>query len=434
MVSIVLTLILSSIVPVRDIFPPDTIYFDADAPEKTILYPEGFVSKKGRLLTINGQRQWALEKGGTDSLTLQCNGEGDIRIPLNAVSVDKADLPADIQEYVLCIGESTTGIRSRDPYARRGKAENWVAMVAGQLPKGIRLVGDVAHGGWSTYTFLNWPCAAKLETHTPQSFFKPRTMWYALGLKSATGEDFTGSRDQLDLIVLTPFGFHPMDADKELWDLVKVLGRTDGYPGFSYDEEYNGSQRQLEMMRDWAEDLMDDPINEFYDRETAKSGHHAFNLDTYMKRCTHKSPTMAVINLGINDGDGANSHESSAECYRRLIDCFPNIPIAHFVNRWPGACYPELWEKEAITRQYDINGNTANLLRLQQLWRKEADSRPNLYELDVWHVQCGASQFEEKIAKDGRLDCSMNDVHPGYAGLKSTAHQVACWLIHVLSR
>lgn len=424
MALLTLITLLAMVVPAGEIFQPETIYYDSRNPGRTVLYPEGFMARRGEFTSIDGAREWAMDPSA-DSLSVCGN-----KLALHNVGVNPDAIPSDCAATVLCFGESTTEIRCKDPHNPRGKAMNWVEMAAQELPKGVRLVGNIGHGGWSTYTYLNWPCAAKLDPNTPPSFFKPRTMWYALGLKSATGQDFDGSREQLSMMVLTPFGFHPMDGDKQLWELVQLLGKRNGYPAFDCDEAYDGSKRQLDMLRDWADMLMDNPINEFYDRKTAAKGHHAFNLKAY----TRQKPTHAVINIGINDGDGANSLESSLECYRRLIDCFDGIVVAHFVNRWPGVCHIGSWDAEYIPRQYDVNGNTWNLLRLQKLWRQEAAARPDLYELDVWHVQSPVSQLEEKMAPDGRLDCSKNDVHTGYEGIKSTAHQVACWLIHILSK
>lgn len=416
-------LILNLMVSVQDLFLPGTIYYNATSPENTVLYAEGFMGRRGVFTSFDDAKCIPVYNG-LDSV--EVNGT---KVALELIPTNPESIKAGTQATVLCFGESTTEIKCRDPFNPLGKARNWVELASQELPKGIKLVGNIGHGGWSTYTYLNWPCAAKLDPNTPPSFFKPRAMWYALGLKSATGEDFTGSREQLSTIVLTPFGFHPMDGDKDLWELVQLLGKRNGYPEFECDEAYDGSQRQINLMREWADRLMDNPINEFYDRKTAAKGHHAFNLKAYMK---HK-PTHAIINIGINDGDGANSFESSLECYSRLIDCFDGVVVAHFVNRWPGVCYKSLWDNEYIPRQYDINGNTANLLRLQNLWREEARKRDNLYELDVWHIQNPVSQLQEKVEADGRLNCSINDVHTGYAGIKSAAHQVVCWLIHVLS-
>ena len=63
-----------------------------------------------------------------------------------------------------------------------------------------------------------------------------------------------------------------------------------------------------------------------------------------------------------------------------------------------------------------------------------ADARENRYILDVWHAQFPASQHEEKLLPDGRLDCSVNDVHLGYYGQLTAARQVQGWLYWLLRK
>lgn len=427
------------------IFMPSVIYGRSDCPERTVLYPEGFVGEDGTAFSFCGKRELALT-ADTDSVVL-CSGDNscaaeDIRVAaedncfsvaVQVVMTAPEDLPRKVRARVLCFGESTTAIRCTDPYNPASEGKNWVMLASEDLPEGIELTGNIGHGGWATYTYLNWPCAAKLDPNAPETFFKPETMWYALGLKSQTGEEYSGSLEQLSLMALTPFGKNLMDGAECLWKLVQRLGTVQGYPGFHYDEEYTGSAEQLALLNAWADDLKDRPLNEFYDRKTAEKGDHAFSLEAYLRRSRERRPTHVIVNIGINDGDGANSLESSRICFEKLMRCFGDIPVAHFVNRWPGVCDKTLWEGY-IPRQYCINGNTLNLLRLQKEWRETASKLGNVYELDVWHCQYPASQFEEKLTPDGRLDCSLNDVHTGYMGEVTTAWQAVCWLYHILSR
>lgn len=413
------------------IFPPSVIDGRTDCPGRTVIYPEGFVAERGSVLSISGAR----EAVAADTLcTVElCSGTSSASVPLHVVMTDPDALPHDVYARVLCFGESTTAMRCSNPYDPQENAKNWVMLAAEDLPPGVELTGNIGHGGWATYTYLNWPCAAKLDPHAPDTFFKPETMWYALGLKTVVGEDYTGSVEQLSLMAVTPFGKNAMDGSESLWKLVQKLGSADGYPAFPFEEDYVGSRKQNRHLRAWARELMDNPINEFYDRKTAKKGSHAFSLPAYLERTGEKCPTHVVINIGINDGDGANSMESSRICFEKLVRCFDGIPVAHFVNRWPGVCDKSLWEN-CIARQYDVNGNTHNLLRLQKVWREVAEQHGNVYELDVWHCQYPASQLGEKFTGDGELDCSLNDVHTGYMGEVSSAWQVVCWLYHLLSR
>lgn len=415
----------------QDFFAPVTLYGCRQDPGKTVLFPEGFATGSHPVLTIDGQREFPLSADCGEVRLTDPDGR-TTAIPVTYVLSDCPHPRKGERFNVLCFGESTTEIRCKDPRDPSSRPRNWVQMAQELLPRNVQLRGNIGHGGWATYTYLNWPCAAKIDPHAPRSFFKPETMWYALGLATETGESFTGSRDQLDRIILTPFGKNRMDGSKALWDLVRLLGKRDGYPAFGPEEEYDGSKRQLEALNAWAEELMDNPVNEFYDRKTAAKGNHAFSLEAYLKRNHEKRPDFIVLNIGINDGDGANSLESAKECYARLVKCFGGIPAAHYVNRWPGVCDKGLWEGFK-PRQYRVAGNTENLLRLQEKWREVARETPRLYELDVWHCQYPASQLDEKMTSSG-LDCSKEDVHTGFMGLLTSAWQVVCWLYHMLSK
>ena len=333
----------------QEIFMPSVIYGRSDCPERTVLYPEGFVREDGILYSINGSRETALTEN-TDRVVL-CSDDTCLTVKVPVIMTDPETLPRNVQARVLCLGESTTAIRCKDPYSPAGAGKNWVMLASEDLPEGVELTGNIGHGGWSTYTYLNWPCPAKLDPNAPDTFFKPETMWYALGLESQTGEKYSGTVGQLSLMAVTPFGKNAMDGDESLWKLVQRLGSENGYPAFPHKEQYIGSPEQIKYLNVWAEELMKTPLNEFYDRETARKGDKAFSLEAYLKRSGERPPTHVIVNLGINDADGANSFESSRLCFEKLVCCFGNIPVAHFVNRWPGVCDKTMWE-EYIPKQY----------------------------------------------------------------------------------
>ena len=144
-------------------------------------------------------------------------------------------------------------------------------------------------------------------------------------------------------------------------------------------------------------------------------------------------PTHIVLNLGINDGDSACSAEVSARCLEQMMDAFGSIPVAWFVNRWPGVCRKDLWEDGYVPRQYEINGNSARVMAIFTALAALLRDRPDRYILDVWHTQFPASQHEERLLPDGLLDCSVNDVHLGWEGQLTAARQVQGWLYRLLS-
>ena len=458
------------------IFPSGTLY---SAGGNVTVYPEGFVLEAGQKLFIDGEKE-AVLRPGVIVVTLS---DGS-RLAEDTVRVVAAS-PSSRRLRVLCIGESTTATVSRNPWS--GSTDdgwNWVSMMQ---TRGARDGADIvclgtesltgqasytAHGGWSAYTFLTWPCAAKIDPHAPSHFFKAEAMWYALGLRSVTGEPYNGETRQHDLMARTPFGKYRPDGDAVLWNFVREVSGTHGYPEFTGKGKYKGSAKQLAALEKWTLALAENPVNEFYSLEAARSGDCAFSLEAYLeryrtmddngirlpavsenparervrgsdgkyytigsrivtrallKKVSVCAPTHVVVNIGINDGDSGTSVDAAAGALSALMSCFGTLPCAHFVNRWPGACNPALWGPSFKPRQYGINGNNTRVMAILRLFREWASGRPNIDVLDVWHCQNPASQLEEKL-QDGVLVCDKDDVHTGFSGQMSSSLQVLGWL------
>ena len=195
------------------IFPSGPLFTTG---QDVTVYPEGFVLENPSRLTVNGGRETLLHPGINIVILEDENGrqaQDTVRV-IAAAPPSGAFLPR-----VLCVGESTTASVSPDPETgRTDSGWNWVSMMRLQaLSDGVRilclgtesLTGEAAytaHGGWSSYTYLNWPCAAKMDPYAPEHFFKSETMWYALGLRGVTGSEFNGETWQYDLMTRTPFG------------------------------------------------------------------------------------------------------------------------------------------------------------------------------------------------------------------------------------
>ncbi|MBP5218930.1 MAG: SGNH/GDSL hydrolase family protein [Bacteroidales bacterium] len=445
------------------------------------LYPEGFVLKRGQALTIDGKAETSLPADQDSAKVLLTNIDGaSAQETVKIICTRPGDFPKGRRALVLCIGESTTETINPDP--KTGSFDdgwNWVSMMkAISLGHGIKIscLGTntmkdadlqacyTAHGGWSSYTYLNWPCAAKMDPGAPWHFFNSEAMWYALGLQGVTGKDFAKEAWQHDLMVRTPFGKYPVDEHPSLLEFAKSVSGRYGYPVLS------GS------VQEWAYALAKNPINEFYSLSAAREGTCAFSLDAYLERyrtlddsgrrlqCASENPAgervrgkdgkyyrigtrivsqallkkvsvcrpdYVVVNVGINDGDSASSVEATAGSLQSLLSCFPGIPTAHFVMRWPGACFPEAWAPSYLPRQYSVNGNNARVMAIMANLSGRLEGRDDISLLDVWHCQSPVSQHQEKF-RDGVLDCSINDVHTGYYGQMSAARQVLGWLYYQL--
>ncbi len=451
-------------------YPAGTVYSYG---KPVSIYPEGFVRTRGQNLLADGNKEAVLHPvSGVVPISLSDADGNSFCDSIRVVCTEPESVADKFKALVLCFGESTTGTVNPDP--RTGSYDcgwNWATMMqntARTHGTDVTCLGTekcyTAHGGWSSYTYLNWPCAAKMDPGAPPHFFNSETMWYALGLKSVTGKDFSKEAWQYDLIAKTPFGRYPVDEHSCLVEFAKKVSGLYGYPVFS------GS------LQDWADELAENPVNEFYSLEEAKKGRHAFSLEKYIERYRTMddqgnrlesdmadpsgrkvrgkdgkryrigsrivsqallnkvsvcSPTHVVINVGINDGDSFSSIGATADVLKSLLECFPGIPAAHFVMRWPGACYPELWAPGYIPRKYSVNGNNDRVMAIMSEVTEWSADRKDIHILDVWHCQSPVSQHKEKYS-DGVLDCSLDDVHTGYHGQMDAADQVLGWLYHCL--
>ncbi len=445
------------------------------------IYPEGFVRHTGQMLLIDGKSSLSVGKGAsqvTMTLTDQ-NGASSVET-VQIVCTEPGNLSGDKRATVLCVGESTTGTVNPNPWTGSyGSGWNWVSMMKAKSMEhgtdivclGTETIAEApleacytSHGGWSSYTYLNWPCAAKMDPGAPKHFFKSETMWYALGLRGLTGKEYSGESWQFDLMAGIPFGKYPVDEHPCLLEFAESFGGRYGYPVFEGD------------IRDWALRLAVNPINEFYCLDAARNGTSAFSLDAYLERYRTMDdrgnrlespdgnpagkevrgsdgkiyrigtrivsqallkkvsvcrPGYVVVNIGINDGDSATSVEATASSLERLLKSFPDIPVAHFVMRWPGACYPGLWAPAYRTFPYSVGGNGERVMSIMPVLAGRMDGRQDITLLDVWHCQSPVSQHQEKYS-GGTLDCSVNDVHTGYGGQMDAAFQVLGWLYHAI--
>ncbi len=424
------------------IFPARTLYGSGPV----TVFPEGFVAVQGQRLSFCGEREAVLEGPGT--LILE-DGEGN-RIPAGAevVITPASSVPEGRRALVLCIGESTCGLVNANPFTGSyADGWNWASMLrrlALQDGVDIRCLGTetlpdapldacyTAHGGWSAYTFLHWPVAAKMDPWAPDSFLKAPAMWKALGLEGVTGKPFEGAQWQFDLMAQTPYGKYRPDRDAPALPQAPV---NEFWPGFSL-ETYLERYRTLDDFGEPLPATQDNPAGEKVwgsDGKLYTVGSRIVS-QALLRRVQVCRPTHVVLNLGINDGDSACSAEVSARCLEQMMDAFGSIPVAWFVNRWPGVCRKDLWEDGYVPRQYEINGNSARVMAIFTALAALLRDRPDRYILDVWHTQFPASQHEERLLPDGRLDCSVNDVHLGWEGQLTAARQVQGWLYRLLSR
>lgn len=423
------------------IFPAGTLYGSGPV----TVYPEGFVAAPGQELVLNGGREAVLD--GPATLVVTDRVGSSVNVDVNVIVTPAQAVEPSARALVLCIGESTCGLVNANPYTGSyAEGWNWASMLRYlSLEDGvdIRCLGTeslpgasldacyTAHGGWSAYTFLNWPVAAKMDPGAAPSFLHADAMWEALGLDRVTGKPYNRELWQHNLMARTPYGKYTPTKKVTSAFVNEFFSEEGGFSLETYLERY----RTLDDCGDVLPAVGTNPAGEEVwgrDGKRYKVGSR-ITSQALLARIKVCRPTHVVLNIGINDGDSACSVEVAAEGLASLMDRFGDIPVALFVNRWPGVCRSELWEGY-VPRQYGMNGNNTRVEAIFSQLSSWADARENRCILDVWHTQFPASQHEEKLLPDGRLECSVNDVHLGYFGQLSAAHQVQGWLYWLLRK
>ena len=343
------------------------------------------------------------------------------------------------------------------------------------------------HSGWSAFSMLNFPTIAKFSPSATR--FYPRTIWYALGLCSKTPysqsdyntnvEEFTGTAAQYTLMTQTPWGKYKIDFDVELWSLMQKMSGSvvDGraHPIFAdLTSPYTGSTAQKNMMQNWYDALSETPVNPFFSIDEARTGSSgtAFSLTKYLQRFRTMDdagnrlsgtagqtvdgddgntytigtdvintndydvcmPTHVILNIGINDSEGANTPANTIETIKTFVGCF-NVPVAYFLTRYPGVMNRGAWTDFALPSQYTFLVHNIGVLDDITDW---FGKQQNKYLIGSYLIQNPCSVTGNFVEDDTinhvqRLNCTNNNVHPGIIAYKTIGFQCLCWLYYVQS-
>lgn len=314
-----------------------------------VIYPEGFVTSKNDVYSINGGRQFQSRSAGNVSSTTVriCNGKSEkaVSIPIKTVSPSAAQ---NKKIFVLSIGESTTALDVDNPYTKTTEVcHGWPSSLQyfanidnidyGNIS--IKTIGTghntseanmeysykgvtyndfrscrEGHSGWNTYTMINYPY--------PLSISLGATLWHLLGLYTKTPyggstpsgtEDYIGTDAQNLLMELTPFGKYKVDCNEAVWNwIISVAGNND-YPSFSGSGSYTGSESQKTLITNWIEQICANPKNPFYSVDEARTGESntAFSLAKYLERYR----TMDDVGGRLTGSAGQSVIGSDGETY-----------------------------------------------------------------------------------------------------------------------
>ena len=304
-------------------------------------------------------------------------------------------------------------------------------------------------------------------------------------------EVYNGSNTQIALMTNTPLGKYKVDGSAILWGWIQnKQGTTDGngytFPVFSDTDAYSGSATQIAEMQDWFDAICANPDNRFYSIDEARTGQSgtAFSLEKYLERyrtmddngnrlyfdTNHSTtgtagsgnigyledgtptqyyigtqinntllydvcaPTHIILNVGINDCAEPNTINNAIDCIKRIVNLF-NQPTAYFICRKPGVINTGDWADLAVCRKFDYNNSIASVLNELCTW---FNSQNGKYLLPAYQIQlpCSVSgefAFTDMVDEKEKLDCSRDNIHLGYYGLKSIGWQCLMWMNYMIS-
>lgn len=331
-------------------------------------------------------------------------------------------------------------------------------------------------GSWTTANYLRHACSAtgKGSANTSQAAqCKAGAAWLSLGLgtkqaltgnydKSAETEIWTGSDEQIELIRVTPHGKYHWDYGADLWTFAKK--RNTELSG-----DYTGSETQKDQIDDVMNDLLDNPVNPFFDKNVAvTSGEYAFSIDTYLSRyktleddgvtrliagnsagtkvtnvnsydvCT---PTHVIIELSENDRwwytvNGAEVVDDLIKIGQLIKNKIPDVIIGYVFTRTPGVYQPERWIDVAQVRK---NPGSQYKWNVNKLTKEKVKTIPDFYVIPTFETHnpldnnADNTRYDVDTLTGKEIIVSGNDgVHPGYLSYQDMGFQILSWIYYTL--
>ena len=338
----------------------------------------------------------------------------------------------------------------------------------------VKNIGE-GRGSWTTADYLRHPmsmCGKGDPTESYSNQSKGKATWDLLGLGTKQSMDiiydvtaeytaFVADNEHYDIIRMTPMGYYHWDYTEDVWEWCKKRNSvlTSG--------SWSASDAQKQIVDAICEDLLENPVNPFFDKNDAKSGNIAFNISTYLKRyktleddgitrlsvgstsgtkvtnitaydvCT---PTHIIIELGENDRWWySDSYEKTTDDVIKLMDTIhkdiPDVFIGFITTRTVGIRDASQWIDYAYDENTELSYYKFNLNRSVAL---NVDPAKKEYCIPTYAthspISCQTARKDiDLIDGSEKVIVGSDSVHPGIWAYWAMGYQILAWIYYTLT-
>lgn len=328
------------------------------------------------------------------------------------------------------------------------------------------------NGGWSAYSYLRFPFSIRTGNDGTMS---EKLAWDALGLgrkqvygntydeTAAYTEYVPGVEDRVKYLTEVAMGYYHWDYSTELLNYAGVTG------------SYTGTAEQKAAIDAKMEDVLNNPVNPFYDWATARStnGAYAFSLAKYLERYKTLEddgvtrlvvgstagteitsdyinrydickPTHVTIELGMNDYRSISIQQRLADIVAicsAIHSYDSNIYIGIVTIHGTGSFYPELFT-DIIAADKKSDAEIVYQALLFDLNKAAMEAYPSKDGTSkVYYIPAYSTQgFTMSVGKNGLTSDGKaiiidgtDDVHPAMNVCYDMGQQIWAWLLYTLS-
>ena len=327
------------------------------------------------------------------------------------------------------------------------------------------------NGGWSAYSYLRFPFSIRTGNDGTMS---EKLAWDALGLgrKQVYGNTYDetasyteyvpGAEDRVKYLTEVAMGYYHWDYSTELLNYAGVTG------------SYTGTAEQKAAIDAKMEDVLNNPVNPFYDWATARStnGAYAFSLAKYLERYKTLEddgvtrlvvgstagteitsdyinrydickPTHVTIELGMNDYRSISIQQRLADIVAicsAIHSYDSNIYIGIVTVHGTGSFYPELFT-DIIAADKKSDTEIVYQALLFDLNKAAMEAYPSKDGTNkVYYIPAYSTQgFTMSVGKNGLTSDGKaiiidgtDDVHPAMNVCYDIGQQIWAWMLYTL--
>ena len=338
----------------------------------------------------------------------------------------------------------------------------------------ITNIGE-GRGSWTTADYLRHPismCGKGSTSGSTSGQSQGKATWDLLGLgtrqsidslydSNADYTEFIADDEHYDIIRVTPMGYYHWDYTTDVWEWCKRKNSS------LANGDWSASDSQKQVIDLICEALLDNPLNPFYDRNSAKSGDVAFNIQTYLDRyktleddgitrlsvgsnagskvsnaddydvCT---PTHIIIETGENDRWWYSyDYEKTAEDVLKLMNAIhvviPDAYVGFATTRTVGVRNSAFWNDYAYAKKSELSTYKFNL---NKSVGGMVDNEKREYCIPTYAthspISCQTTRKDIDLV-DGseKVIVGSDSVHPGIWAYWSMGYQMLAWIYYTLT-